>query len=107
VLIAEADCRVVGYASIGLGYNTDLAAPELFMHDLFVVAGWRSRGIGRMLVAAVARETVRRGLTCLQWGVRGDNARARRFYRRLGARVSDMRTASLAGPALRTMAAGR
>ncbi|HEX9820359.1 MAG TPA: GNAT family N-acetyltransferase, partial [Methylomirabilota bacterium] len=107
VLIAEVDRCVVGYASFALGYNTDIAAPELFMHDLFVLARSRSRGLGRMLVAAVAGEAVRRRLTCLEWGVRGDNARARRFYRRLGARVSDMRTASLAGPALRTIAARR
>jgi ribosomal protein S18 acetylase RimI-like enzyme len=98
---------VVGYASFVEGYNTDIAAPELFMHDLFVVPRWRSRGIGRRLVAAVAREAVRRRLTCLEWGVRGDNARARRFYTSLGARIGNMRTAALAGHALRTLAAAR
>jgi ribosomal protein S18 acetylase RimI-like enzyme len=107
VLLAEVEDRVVGYTSFVVGYNTDIAAPELFMHDLFVVARWRSRGIGRMLVAAVAREAVRRRLTCLEWGVRGDNAQARRFYARLGARVGNMRTAALDGPALRRLAAER
>jgi ribosomal protein S18 acetylase RimI-like enzyme len=107
VLLAEVEGRPAGYASYVQGYNTDIAAPELFMHDLFVVARWRSRGIGRLLVAAVAREAVRRRLTCLEWGVRGDNARARRFYRRLGARVGNMRTAALRGAALRAVAAPR
>ena len=67
VVVAEIDHRVVGYAATIDGYNTDLAAPELFMLDLFVAARWRSRGIGRALVAAVARDTVRRRLGSLQW----------------------------------------
>jgi GNAT superfamily N-acetyltransferase len=106
-LLAEVEGRPVGYASWVVGYNTDIAAPELFMHDLFVEARWRSRGIGRLLVAAVAREAARRRLTCLEWGVRGDNARARRFYTRLGARIGNMRTAALSGRALRALAAAR
>jgi ribosomal protein S18 acetylase RimI-like enzyme len=106
-LLAEVDGRVVGLVSFALGYNTNIATPELFMHDLFVVARWRGRGIGRMLVAAAAREATRRGLTCLEWVVQGHNVRAQRFYRRLGARVSDLRTAALAGRALRALAAAR
>jgi hypothetical protein len=106
VLVAEADRRIVGYASFVPGYNTDLAARELWMLDLFVVAPWRSRGVGLALVAAVAREAVRRRLTCVEWGVRGDNTRARCFYRRLGATIGDMRIAALVGPAL-TAVAGR
>jgi ribosomal protein S18 acetylase RimI-like enzyme len=107
VFVAEVGRQVVGYASFAAGYNTDIAASELFMHDLFVVARWRSHGIGERLMATVAREAVRRGMPCLQWGVRGDNARAKRFYRRLGARIGQMRTAALAGPALRRLAAVR
>jgi ribosomal protein S18 acetylase RimI-like enzyme len=106
-ILAEVEGRVVGYASWVVGYNTDIAAPELFMHDLFVEARWRGRGIGRRLVAAVAREAVRRRLTCLEWGVLGDNTRAKRFYRRLGARIGNMRTAALRGRALRVLGAAR
>ena len=104
VLIAEVDDRIVGYAAIIAGYNTDLAAPELWMLDLFVAARWRSHGIGRALVTTVARETVRRGLTCLEWGVRGNNTRAKRFYRRLGATIGNARVAALTGRALTALA---
>ena len=103
--IAEVDRRVVGYASVIAGYNTDLAAPELWMLDLFVVARWRGHGIGRALVRAVARQAVRRGVSSLGWGVRGSNTRARRFYRRLGARISDARVAGVSGRALAALAA--
>lgn len=106
ILVAEGDRRLVGYAATIDGYNTDLAAPELFMLDLFVVARWRSRGIGRALVARVARETVRRHLVSLQWGVRASNTRAKRFYRGLGARLGKgTGSALLTGRALRTLAA--
>ncbi len=108
VVVAELERRLVGYAATIDGYNTDLAAPELFMLDLFVAARWRSRGIGRALVAAVARETVRRRLGSLQWGVRADNARARRFYRGLGARLGrGIGAALLTGRALARLAAAR
>jgi ribosomal protein S18 acetylase RimI-like enzyme len=105
VLVAEVSARVVGYASFVVGYNTDIAARELWMHDLFVVPGWRSRGVGHALVTAVAREALRRGLACLEWGVRDSNRRAIRFYRRLGAHVGHARIASLRGGALRKLGA--
>jgi ribosomal protein S18 acetylase RimI-like enzyme len=106
VLVAEVDRRVVGYASTIAGYNTDIAAPELWMLDLFVLERWRSRGIGRALVTEVAREALRRGLTCLGWGVRGDNIRAKRFYRRLGATIGNARVASLTGRTLLKLGRG-
>jgi ribosomal protein S18 acetylase RimI-like enzyme len=99
--------RVVGYAAFLVGYNTDVAAPDMFLLDLFVQPAWRRRGIGRALVTALARETVRRGLPNLEWGVRSSNARALRFYRRLGARVGQTRIASLRGRALAALASGR
>jgi ribosomal protein S18 acetylase RimI-like enzyme len=107
VLVAEVDGRVVGYASFLPGYNTDIARPEFWMLDLFVGASWRSRGIGRALVASVARATVRRGFACLEWGVRGDNRRAKKFYHSLGARVGNSQVAGLFGRALTALATRR
>ena len=107
VLVAEAAGRVVGYASFAVGYNTDIAAPELWMHDLFVAPAWRSRGVGHALVAAVAREAVRRGYPCLEWGVRETNRRAIRFYRRLGAHLGHARIASVRGRVLIALARTR
>jgi ribosomal protein S18 acetylase RimI-like enzyme len=77
------------------------------MLDLFVLPRWRRRGIGRALVVAVARETLRRGLGCVEWGVRGNNSGAKRFYRRLGATIGNARVASLTGRALTALARAR
>jgi len=107
VLVAVAHRRVVGYASFVTGYNTDIAARELWMHDLFVLPAWRCRGVGRALVTAVAREATRRRLPALEWGVRDSNARALRFYRALGAHVGHARIASLRGRALAAVAGRR
>jgi len=107
VLVAEAGDRVVGYASFVPGYNTDIAARDMWMLDLFVQPAWRSRGVGRALVVAVAGEAVRLGLPNLEWGVRSSNARALRFYRGLGARVSQTRIASLPRRPLTALAADR
>ena len=106
-LVAELDGRIVGYAAFATTYNTDIAARELWMHDLYVVPSARSRGIGATLVAAVAREAVRRGLPRLGWGVRGTNARAVRFYRRLGARIGMTRNVVLRGRPLARLAERR
>src|SRR3989449_723223 len=54
-LVAEADGRVVGYASFGIGYNTGIAARELWMHDLFVLPAWRGRGVGSRVGPSVGR----------------------------------------------------
>ena len=104
LLVAEVGGRLVGYASFAVVYNTDVAARDLWMHDLFVQAPWRRAGIGRALLTAVAREAAGRGLASLEWGVRSSNTRALRFYRRLGAHVGHARIASLRGRALRALA---
>jgi ribosomal protein S18 acetylase RimI-like enzyme len=102
--VAELDGGIVGYASFATTYNTDIAARELWMHDLYVIPRARSRGIGAALVAAVAREAVGRGLPRLGWGVRSTNARAVRFYRRLGARIGLTRSVVLLGRPLARLA---
>jgi ribosomal protein S18 acetylase RimI-like enzyme len=107
-LVAEVEGgRVIGYAAFLSGYNTDFAARDTWMLDLFVRPAWRSRGIGRALVTAVAREAVRGGFPNLEWGVRASNRRALRFYRALGARIGQTRIASLRPRALTALVAGR
>src|SRR2546427_197819 len=73
-LVAELDGAVVGYAFFSAGYNTDVAARSIFLHDLFVTAAARGRGVGYALMGAVAAGTVRAGFASLGRG--GDNAHA-------------------------------
>lgn len=105
ILVGELGDQVVGYALFLPGYNSDLAARALFLVDLFVVETARGHGVGRALMAAVAAEAVRRGASCMLWGVRTANSEARAFYRRIGARDEDARILELHGPTFSALAA--
>ena len=58
----------------------------LGLEDLVVSRGARGTGIGRALMAALAREAVRRKAIRMEWDVLDWNADALRFYRRIGSR---------------------
>ncbi len=61
VLIAERSSERLGYAFFQDCFNSDLAVRAVWLLDVFVRESARSRGVGRSLLAAVARETMRRG----------------------------------------------
>ncbi len=86
-LVAEADGRPIGYVSFARGYSIWRGRDRLLLDDLYVDARWRSRGVGLLLMQAVARIAARRGAD-VKWEVGGDNRRAIAFYRRLGAGVT-------------------
>jgi GNAT superfamily N-acetyltransferase len=103
-LVAEIDGGVAGYAFISVGYNTDLAARSMWLHDLFVVPAARGNGVGRALMAAVAAETLRAGCASLEWGVHAANRGALEFYRRLGAGGAEVRIMGIDREGLRALA---
>ena len=104
-LVAELDGAVVGYAFFTLGYNTDVAARAMWLHDLFVTPPARGHGVGYALLTAVAAETVRSGGVLLEWTVHTANAGALEFYRRLGAvGAEEVRIMSVRGERLRALA---
>ncbi|HEX6209266.1 MAG TPA: GNAT family N-acetyltransferase [Methylomirabilota bacterium] len=104
-LVAEVEGAVVGYAFFSEGYNTDVAARSVFLHDLFVAPASRRQRVGSALMAAVAAETVRLGAASLEWGVHTANTGALAFYRRLGATGAEVRILGVQGERLRTLAA--
>ena len=87
VLLAEVDGTVQAYALFFETYSTFLAAPSLWLEDLFVDPAVRGGGVGKALMREVARVAVARGCRRLEWNVLDWNERAQAFYRTLGARV--------------------
>lgn len=85
-LVAEWDGRVEGIALFYEGLGSFRARPFLYLEDLVIGESARNRGVGEALMAALARETVRRKALRLEWAVLDWNEGAMRFYRRLGAR---------------------
>jgi len=80
LLVAEDGDAIVGFA---LTYAD--RDPEPWMESLHVLRELRSRGVGRSLMAATARELRARGHDTLRLGVVDGNTAASRFYERLGA----------------------
>jgi GNAT superfamily N-acetyltransferase len=105
VVLAEDDGRPVGFALFFHNFSTFLGRPGIYLEDLFVLPEHRGGGIGRMLLAHLARLAVERGCGRLEWAVLDWNRDAIQFYERLGARPnSDWTVYRLAGEALTGLA---
>ncbi|HET6468329.1 MAG TPA: GNAT family N-acetyltransferase [Geminicoccaceae bacterium] len=85
VMLAFLGAEPAGYALFHDAYESPHAARGCYIVDLWVRPEARRRGIGRGLVAAVAREAKRRGAVYLWWASAPDNRPAHNFYRALGA----------------------
>ena len=82
--------RMVGYALYFYTYSSFLAKPTLYLEDLFVLDGYRKRGVGFALFRKCVDEAVARGCGRMEWAVLTWNRKAMDFYERLGAeRLSD------------------
>lgn len=84
-LIAELDGEPAGFALYFHNYSTWKGRRGIWLEDLFVSERFRRRGIGRALVAAVARIAVERGCGRFEWAVLNWNHAAMDFYASLGA----------------------
>jgi GNAT superfamily N-acetyltransferase len=107
VVIAEVDGAPAGFALFFHNYSTFLARRGLYLEDLFVLPEHRGAGVGRALLAHLARIAVERGCGRLEWWVLDWNEPAIRFYESLGAEPMDEWTVyRVTGDAL-TRLAGR
>ncbi len=101
VLLAELDGASVGFALFFHNYSTFLAQRGIWLEDLFVRPDMRGHGIGRALLAHLARLAVTRDCGRLEWTVLDWNESAIGFYRRLGAvALDEWTTQRLTGDAL-------
>ncbi|HXF19100.1 MAG TPA: GNAT family N-acetyltransferase [Streptosporangiaceae bacterium] len=103
--VAEHDGEVVGFALWFLNFSTWAGQHGIYLEDLYVRPDMRRFGLGRALLAELARICVERGYARLEWWVLDWNQPARAFYAALGAAEMDEWTVHrLAGPALRALA---
>lgn len=104
--VAEDGDRLVGYALVMGFFDTDPCAWSSYMQDLFVVPEHRSQGVGRRLIASVAKATVEEGRRDLVWHVRDQNERGRAFYAAIGGEEQTALMVTLGGDALQALAKG-
>ena len=105
-VIARVGDEVVGFALFFQSFSTFVGRPGLYLEDLYVRPAHRGRGIGRGLLAHLARLAVERGYGRFEWSVLDWNELAISSYRRAGAVPMDEWTVyRLTGEPLRALAA--
>jgi GNAT superfamily N-acetyltransferase len=87
--LAEVGTEPAGFALWFATFSTFRGQPGLYLEDIFVRPHHRGRGIGKGLLAAVARRAVEHGCGWLGWSVLDWNDPAIAFYRSIGARSLD------------------
>lgn len=83
-ILAFADGRPVGLVNCLEGFSTFACQTLVNVHDVAVVASFRGRGVGQVMLAVAERESVRRGACKLTLEVLSNNHPARALYQRLG-----------------------
>jgi GNAT superfamily N-acetyltransferase len=89
VAIAYLDEQPAGFAVYLHNFSTFAGRPGLYLEDLFVEPQLRGKGIGKSLLAYLARLAEERGCARVDWAVLDWNEPAKRFYRKLGAEPMD------------------
>jgi GNAT superfamily N-acetyltransferase len=103
--VAEHEGAVAGFALWFVNYSTWTGRQGIYLEDLYVTPELRGSGLGRALLAELARICVQRGYARLDWAVLDWNAPALGFYASLGAEhLATWQPYRLSGPALRALA---
>lgn len=83
-LVAEAEGKLIGYATFSVECSTWDAAYYMHMDCLFLRSEARNKGLGKQLMKAIAQQALEMGVTRMQWQTPSFNVDAVRFYDRLG-----------------------
>jgi GNAT superfamily N-acetyltransferase len=103
--IAEWNGEGVGFAAWFLNFSTFSGRHGIYLEDLFVRPAFRGKGIGKALLAYLAKKCIENGWSRLQWSVLDWNAPSIAFYKSLGAVLMDEWTVCrVNGPALAALA---
>lgn len=106
-LIAEWEGEPVGFAIWFYNFSTFRGRHGIYLEDVFVRPNHRGKGVGKALLAHLAKRCVEEGLARLEWWVLDWNEPSISFYRSLGAEAMDDWTVfRLTGDPLKRLAAG-
>ena len=102
---SEANNEPVGFALYFTTYSTWRGHHGIRLEDLYVTPTLRGQGIGKALLAHLARIAVNEGCPRLEWDVLEWNAPAIAVYDRIGAHIlNEWRIMRLSGDALHALA---
>lgn len=105
VVIAYLAGEPVGFALFFHNFSTFLGRRGIYLEDLFVKPAVRGHGVGRALLAHLARLAIARGCGRFEWAVLNWNEPAIRFYEGLGAKpMNEWTVYRVTGAALNKLA---
>ncbi len=105
VVIGELNGSPQGFALFFHNFSTFEGRPGLYLEDLFVRPAARGSGLGKALLAHLAKLCTQRDCARLEWSVLDWNEPAIGFYQSLGAKLMDEWTVMrVDGDALTTLA---
>ncbi|KAJ7975049.1 putative Tyramine N-feruloyltransferase 4/11 [Quillaja saponaria] len=81
------DVVVAGFTLFFPNYSSFLAKPGFYVEDVFVRECYRRKGLGKMLLSAVAKQAVKMGYGRVDWVVLDWNINAIKFYEEMGAKI--------------------
>jgi GNAT superfamily N-acetyltransferase len=85
VLIGEYRGAPAAFALYFHTFSTFLGKPGIYIEDIFVKPELRGRGLGKILLSAIARRAVEEGCGRLEWACLDWNEPSIAFYKRCGA----------------------
>jgi len=106
VIVATVNDLVVGMALYYRSFSTWTGRPGIYLEDLYVRPTYRGSGVGKGLLASLARIALTDSCARLEWSVLDWNEPAIAFYQSIGAvEMDEWVRYRLAGPALAEFAA--
>jgi GNAT superfamily N-acetyltransferase len=105
VLFIEVNNKKVGFALFFKNFSTFLGVPGIYLEDLFVLPEYRGTGLGKKLLAYIAKIAIDRGYGRFEWSVLDWNTPAINFYNSIGALpMNEWTVQRLTGDALKKLA---
>lgn len=105
VAIAESDGEPAGMAFFFSHYSTWRGREGIFVEDLIVRPKFRGKGVGKSLMAHLARTAIAEGAYGMRWEVLDWNETAVKFYKGIGGRFREhQRTMQLTDEDLKKLA---
>lgn len=106
-LLAYLGDEPAGFALFFHNFSTFLGKPGIYLEDLYVSDEFRGAGVGRSLLAHLAKLAGERGCGRLEWWVLDWNEPAIDFYKSLGAQpMDDWTVYRVTGDELEKLASG-
>jgi GNAT superfamily N-acetyltransferase len=105
--LADWDGEPAGFALWFYNFSTFRGRHGIYLEDLFVKPAFRGKGIGKALLAHLAKRAVAEGCARVEWWVLDWNEPSIKFYESLGAiPMEEWTVFRLTGEPLKKLAAG-